>query len=104
MEIQIDIFGQNNLIKTNKKPHSGCGCFTDAEESERKQSAILAYFLRGKSLTVLQAIKQFHTTELRKTVCRLKNKGHNMVSYWHIEDGKKKYKVYRLAKEVKNAE
>lgn len=99
MEIQIDIFGQNNLIKANKKPHAGCGCFTDTDESERKQAAIQAYLIKGKSLTVLECIKKFHTTELRKTICRLKNKGMNISSDWIMEDGKKRFKRYFIVKD-----
>jgi len=102
METQQTLFGLPDYIaQPKKRNHAGCGCFTDAQESELKQAAILAYFLRGKSLTVLQAIKQFHTTELRKVVCRLKNRGHNIVSDWHIENGKNKYKVYKLVKDGK---
>lgn len=71
----------------------------DTNEQERKQAAILAYYLKGGTLTVLQALKRFKTTELRKVNCRLKNKGHVIVSVWHEENGKRKFKVYKLVKD-----
>lgn len=97
--LQTNLFGQPELIPEPKhRNHALCGCFTESEESERKQAAILAYMQKGKSLTVLQALKQFHTTELRKIICRLRNKGHVIESYWHEENGRKKYKVYKIVK------
>lgn len=71
----------------------------DEQDQERKQAAILAYYLKGGTLTVLQALKRFKTTELRKVNCRLKNKGHVIVSVWHEENGKRKYKLYKLVKD-----
>ena len=94
---QFNLFGQPELISEPKKRnHAGCGCFRDMTESEQKQAAIQAHFERGKSLTVLQALKQYHTTELRKIVCRLKKKGLDIISDWHQENGKNKYKIYKL--------
>jgi hypothetical protein len=98
MLAQTNLFGLAEIIiqPSRKTAHSSCGCFTDTTDSERKQAAIKAHLLKGKTLTVLQAIKQYHTTELRKVICRLKNQGVDIVGEWHEENGKRKYKIYRL--------
>jgi hypothetical protein len=44
------------------------------------QNEILKHFQRGDSLTVLEALKLYHTTELRRVVSRLKKQGFNIIS------------------------
>lgn len=96
MNTQSNLFGLSELIPQARTKHALCGCFTNQSESELKQAAIQKHFLSGRSLTVLQALKQYHTTELRKIVCRLKNKGLVIHSDWFQVEGKNKYKVYQL--------
>lgn len=61
------------------------------------QLEIMAHFLRGESLTVLQALRLYHTTELRRVISRINPE--------LIRDGKmiqgeklngEKFKTYRL--------
>jgi hypothetical protein len=47
---------------------------------DKKQENILKHFQRGGSLTVLETIYLYRTTELRKVVHRLKQQGFNIVS------------------------
>lgn len=47
---------------------------------DKAQQEIEAFFNAGGVLTVQKAFWKFHTTELRKVVCRLKNKGLNIIS------------------------
>jgi len=42
---------------------------------DQKQRAVLEYLQQGGSLTVLECISRFHTTELRRIVTRLKGYG-----------------------------
>lgn len=44
------------------------------------QREILAYFLGGGKLTVQKAIRMFETTELRRIVSRLKDRGFPVVA------------------------
>lgn len=46
----------------------------------KPQRDILAYFQQGGRLTVIRAIQMFHTTELRRIVCRLRKMGYPIVS------------------------
>lgn len=46
-----------------------------------KQQNVLRAFQAGKHLTVLTAIDLCHTTELRKIVCRLQERGHQIGKY-----------------------
>jgi len=55
---------------------------------------ILAHFLDGNSLTVKEA-QRFGTTELRKVVSRLIEKGWPIISEWE-QDGDKRFKRYRI--------
>ena len=45
------------------------------ENLKKPQARILAYFIRGGTLTVWKAMSKFGTTELRKIVTRLRRKG-----------------------------
>jgi hypothetical protein len=47
---------------------------------DKAQEDIKQFFETGGVLTVQKAFWKFHTTELRKVVCRLKDKGLNIVS------------------------
>lgn len=46
----------------------------------KPQRDILAYFQQGGKLTVQRALLMFHTTELRRIVCRLRKSGHDIKS------------------------
>lgn len=70
------------------------------------QREILAYLLKGGRLTVQKAWRMFSTTELRRIVSRLKQKGHPIVDEWkysETNDGRRvKFKEYYMAQsEVK---
>ena len=66
---------------------------------EKPQTEIMCAFIRGETLTVLDALKKYHTTELRRIVSRI-NKiflpDNQMVLSFNIPG--KKYKLYRLVK------
>lgn len=49
---------------------------------------IKKYLLSGKSLTVLQALRMFGTTELRSKICRLAKKGYSIDKEIIHKDGK----------------
>lgn len=53
-------------------------------------------FEMGGRLTVQQAFWRFHTTELRKIICRLKKAGMNIVDEWKSENGSR-FKEYWLS-------
>ena len=52
------------------------------ENLKKPQARILAYFIRGGTLTVWKAMSKFGTTELRKIVTRLRRKGYIIVGDW----------------------
>lgn len=53
-------------------------------------------FEMGGRLTVQQAFWRFHTTELRKIICRLKKAGMNIADEWKTENGYR-FKEYWLS-------
>jgi len=53
----------------------------DFPTAEEKQKAILLAFQNGQHLTTQICYSRFHTTELRKVICRLKKMGYNILSY-----------------------
>lgn len=68
------------------------------ENSHEPQLQIRNYLMQGGTLTVQQAFRRFHTTELRKVVTRLRRKGDTIISRWTdsvSSDGRRsRYKVY----------
>lgn len=52
-----------------------------------QQEGIKKCFEMGGKLSVQDAFRRFHTTELRKIVCRLKKAGLNIVSEYKKGDG-----------------
>lgn len=62
-----------------------------------QQEGIKKCFEMGGVLTVQTAFSRFHTTELRKIVCRLKKAGYNIVSEY-VEERGSRFKNYWLAK------
>lgn len=64
-----------------------------------QQEGIKKCFEMGGRLTVQQAFSRFHTTELRKIVCRLKKAGYPIVSEY-IEEKGNRFKQYWLSKEA----
>ena len=52
----------------------------DLPTSEEKQRAVLMALQNGQHLTVQRCFREFHTTELRRIVDRLRKAGHNIVS------------------------
>lgn len=64
------------------------------------QRQILAYFIGGGSLTVKKAWQLFGTTELRKVVSRLKDKGYPISSEWITDTSARgvtnRIKLYRM--------
>jgi hypothetical protein len=69
-------------------------------EKKTKQEAIEKYFFEGNRLTVLECLKLFHTTELRKVVCRINKKFIKNRSTMRIlgtyANTKDNFKTYRL--------
>ena len=61
------------------------------------QDKILKHFKSGKSLTVLTALTKFHTTELRKIVSRLCDKGYIIDSEYNVYHDKR-FKRYWMRK------
>ena len=71
------------------------------ENLKKPQARILAYFIRGGTLTVWKAMSKFGTTELRKIVTRLRRKGYIIVGDWcysHDADRGRvvRYKEYHM--------
>lgn len=66
----------------------------DFPTSEEKQRAILLAFQNGQQLTNQMCYRLYHTTELRKVVCRLRDKGFDIRS--ERREGNT-YKHYYLA-------
>lgn len=62
-----------------------------------KQGAVLDHFQRGGEITVLTCWRQYHTSELRRIVSRLRQAGHQIVGEKMNGDT---YKTYRLAATV----
>lgn len=75
--------------------------FQNYGEFKKPQARILAYFIRGGTLTVWKAMSKFGTTELRKIVTRLRRKGYIIVGDWcysHDADRGRvvRYKEYHM--------
>jgi hypothetical protein len=62
-----------------------------------KINQVEAFLMTGQPLTVLDCFNMFKTFELRKIVCQLKNKGHNIASEWQTNyQTNSRYKKYYL--------
>lgn len=64
------------------------------------QAHIREYLAKGGTLTVQQAFRKFHTTELRKVVTRLRRKGDCIMDRWtssSSEGRTSRYKIYYMA-------
>ena len=62
-----------------------------------KINQVEAFLLTGQALTVLDCFNLFRTFELRKIVCRLKDKGLKIGSEWQTNlETKSRYKKYYL--------
>ena len=70
------------------------------ENLNEPQSRIREYLAQGGTLTVQQAFRMFHTTELRKVVTRLKRKGDCIMGRWtssSTDEGRtSRYKIYYM--------
>jgi hypothetical protein len=70
------------------------------EKARTKQKAIENHFFKGKRLTVLECIRLFHTTELRKVVCRINKKfiknGSTSLIIGTYNKTKDNFKTYRV--------
>lgn len=71
------------------------------KDFRKPQALVLAYFIRGGTLTVCKALSKFGTTELRRIVTRLRRKGYIIVGDWcytHDADRRRivRYKEYRM--------
>lgn len=69
----------------------------------KPQQQILAWLLQGGSLSVQEAFRRFHTTELRKVIDRLRKRGYEIITRW--EDGTRdgrpiRYKRYSIKQET----
>lgn len=90
------LFGEQ-VVPEPRRDHAGR--FTENTECSGPLQEIKNHFELGMSLTVKQAWKLFGTSELRKAVCRLKEKGMNITSTPYIENGRVAYHIYKLAPE-----
>lgn len=61
---------------------------THNDMGRKPQREVLAYFMKGGHLTVQTAIRMFETTELRRIVSRLKQRGHAITSVRRYETTK----------------
>lgn len=71
------------------------------ENLREPQACIRDYLAKGGTLTVQQAFRMFHTTELRKVITRLKRQGYRIMDRWtssyNDADGRtSRYKVYYM--------
>lgn len=68
------------------------------------QANVKRHLEAGLKITVLQCIKLYGSTELRRIINRLKKRGMNILSEPYIENGRVKYHIYSLAKEEKDVQ
>lgn len=64
--------------------------------SDTYENQIAAMLKAGKKLTVISALKEVHTLELRKFVSILKRKGMDIKSKWVTAPNGKHFKEYSL--------
>lgn len=67
-----------------------------------KQKNVLQALQAGKHLTVLTAIRECHTTELRKIVCRLRDQGYVIRTYQNPGEKFKHYFLENVDKKALN--
>jgi hypothetical protein len=65
--------------------------------TEQKQTMVLEHFKKGGSLTVLDCLRMFHTTELRRIVSRIEKMGY-IVSRENVPN--ENYKKYYISSMV----
>lgn len=69
----------------------------------KPQQQILAWLLQGGLLSVQEAFRLFHTTELRKVIDRLRKRGYEIITCWESgsRDGRTiRYKRYSIKQET----
>lgn len=66
----------------------------DFPTSAEKQKAVLAALKNGHHLTTQICYRELGTTELRKVVCRLREKGHDIRSYKRAGEDFKHYYLH----------
>lgn len=95
---QQTLFNLPTHIPQPKRDHDGKFTF---KCDGKPQDKVRNHLLSGLSITVQQCIRLTHSTELRRIISRLRKSGMNIKDRWYEVNGKKEYKVYYLAKEVK---
>lgn len=89
---QPDLFGLNSIIN---KPRLHDGTFAPLKKDP--QQLVKIHLQAGLSISVLDCLKLYHTTELRRIISRLR-RTMTITDIWYIENAVKKYKLYRLKK------
>lgn len=94
-----NLFGLKEIINQPKREYDG----TFAPNCDHEpQANVKRHLEAGLSITVLQCIKLYGSTELRRIICRLRKSGMNIGDTWYYENGRKKYKVFKLVKDGKS--
>ena len=70
---------------------------------KKAQGQVLNHFLRGRSLTVVSCRENFHSTELRRIVSRLRKRGYDIADHWQLENGDR-FKTYFISQKPKHEE
>lgn len=95
MEPQNNLFGLPDYVAQPKREYDG----TFAPNCDHEpQANVKRHLESGLSITVLQCIRLYGSTELRRIVCRLRKSGMTISDKWYVDNGRKKYKVYFLSK------
>lgn len=98
MLTNTNLFGLTDII--NQPNRTQDGKFAPKCDGE-PQANVKRHLELGMSITVLQCIRLYGSTECKRIICRLRKSGMNIGDTWFIENGRKRYKIYKLSKEVK---
>lgn len=64
----------------------------------KPQDNVKRHLQAGLGITVQQCLRMYHSTELRRIISRLRNRGMNIGGEWF---GEREYFIYKLVKDVK---
>ncbi len=68
------------------------------ETYETQEKAILEHLKKGRSITPLDALREFNCLRLSDRIFRLRRKGYPIATNM-VENGKKRYASYKLEQE-----
>lgn len=98
MLTNTNLFGLKEIINQPKREYNGefaPNC------DHAPQANVKRHLEAGLSITVLQCLKLYGSTEAKRIICRLRKSGMPIGDRWHYQNNKRRYKVYFLVKEIK---